>query len=100
MESELVELILPPDQMQLEQGLCWVVSRPPEAALGDDVDNPARCLPGGGIGRPYWEFRLHPHTFSTTLTGVTCPYDRPGSGLLRECRLRCGCIVQANRMAA
>ena len=53
MDDEYFEVLLTPDQMWCEQGLCWVVSLPPEAAPGDDAGNPARSrLPLVEDGRP------------------------------------------------
>ena len=53
MDDGYSEVLLPPDQMQREQGLCWMVSLLPEAAPGDDPGNPARSrLPLVEDGRP------------------------------------------------
>src|SRR5262249_1402950 len=42
LHEDVIELIFAPDQVRSEQGLCWILDLPPEVAVGDDLDNPAR----------------------------------------------------------
>lgn len=42
MHEDLIELTLAVDQVRSEQGLCCILDLPPEIAVGDDIDNPAR----------------------------------------------------------
>jgi len=42
LRDDAVELAIDPRQARPDQGFCWIVDLPAQAAHGDDLDNPAR----------------------------------------------------------